>query len=41
MERKIPINMEGSIPDIIDRAIQQKFDKRIREQLNLEFEEAD
>ena len=31
--------MEGSIPDIIDRAIQQKFDKQIREELRKEFED--
>ena len=39
MERSIPINMEGSIPDIIDRAIKNKFDSRIREELREEFKE--
>ena len=39
MERRIPINMEGGAPDIVERAIQQKFDKVIREKLKQEFED--
>ena len=39
MERKIPINMEGGITDIVERAIQQKFDNDIREQLKHEFKD--